>query len=75
VGGSNGREARLLFVLVLWKEAGWGWALRDFRGSFGVLDSDRADARYETFHGHKLDRLPFPCNLLPLPSILLSDGT
>lgn len=25
--------------LSLWKEAGWGWALWNFRGSFGVLDS------------------------------------
>jgi endoglucanase len=39
-----------------WKEAGWGWALWNFRGSFGVLDSGRADVQYEDFHGHKLDR-------------------
>jgi endoglucanase len=42
--------------LDLWREAGWGWALWNFRGSFGVLDSGRADVRYEDFHGHKLDR-------------------
>lgn len=42
--------------LDLWEEAGWGWALWNFRGSFGVLDSGRADVRYEDFHGHKLDR-------------------
>ncbi|HOM16163.1 MAG TPA: cellulase family glycosylhydrolase [Thermoguttaceae bacterium] len=42
--------------LTLWKEAGWGWALWNFRGSFGVLDSDRTDVAYEDFHGHKLDR-------------------
>lgn len=42
--------------LALWKEAGWGWALWNFRGSFGVLDSGRADVPYEEFHGHKLDR-------------------
>ena len=42
--------------LGLWKEAGWGWALWNFRGSFGVLDSQRADVAYEDFHGHKLDR-------------------
>ena len=42
--------------LTLWKEAGWGWALWNFRGSFGILDSGRADVDYETFHGHKLDR-------------------
>jgi hypothetical protein len=37
-------------------DAGWGWALWSFRGSFGILDSQRADVRYEDFHGHKLDR-------------------
>ncbi|HEY9171048.1 MAG TPA: cellulase family glycosylhydrolase [Verrucomicrobiae bacterium] len=42
--------------LDLWKEAGWGWALWNFRGSFGVLDSGRADVTYEEFRGHKLDR-------------------
>ena len=42
--------------LVLWKEAGWGWALWNLRGSFGVLDSGRSDVNYEDFHGHKLDR-------------------
>jgi aryl-phospho-beta-D-glucosidase BglC (GH1 family) len=39
-----------------WQEAGWGWAMWNFRGSIGVLDSDRPDAPYEDFHGHKLDR-------------------
>ena len=39
-----------------WREAGWGWALWNFRGSFGVLDSSRKDVEYEDFHGHKLDR-------------------
>jgi len=42
--------------LDLWKEAGWGWALWNLRGSFGVLDSNRRDVTYEDFHGHKLDR-------------------
>jgi endoglucanase len=39
-----------------WKQADWGWALWNFRGSFGILDSDRADVSYETWRGHKLDR-------------------
>lgn len=43
-------------LLGLWKEAGWGWALWNFRGSFGILDSDRKDVAYEDFRGHKLDR-------------------
>jgi len=42
--------------LALWKEAGWGWALWNLRGSFGVMDSERADVSYETWRGHKLDR-------------------
>jgi endoglucanase len=40
----------------LWKEAGWGNALWNLRGSFGVLDSERADVKYEDYKGHKLDR-------------------
>jgi hypothetical protein len=42
--------------LANWQKAGWGWALWNFRGSFGVLDSGRADVQYEDFGGHKLDR-------------------
>jgi endoglucanase len=42
--------------LDLWKDAGWGWSLWELRGSFGVLDSQRADVEYEEFRGHKLDR-------------------
>lgn len=33
-----------------------GMALWNFRGSFGIMDSDRTDVDYEDFHGHKLDR-------------------
>ncbi len=42
--------------LQLWKEAGWGWALWNLRGDFGVLDSNRTDVAYEDFRGSKLDR-------------------
>jgi aryl-phospho-beta-D-glucosidase BglC (GH1 family) len=42
--------------LELWKKAGIGWALWDFRGEFGVLDSERKDVEYEDWNGHKLDR-------------------
>ena len=42
--------------LANWKKAGWGWALWNFKGSFGILDSERADVPYEDFEGHKLDR-------------------
>lgn len=39
-----------------WQEAGWGWALWNLHGSFGILDSGRADVVYEEFRGHRLDR-------------------
>ena len=39
-----------------WKRAEMGWAMWNFRGAFGVLDSGRADVKYEPFEGHKLDR-------------------
>ncbi|MDR2755419.1 MAG: cellulase family glycosylhydrolase [Planctomycetaceae bacterium] len=39
-----------------WREAGWGYALWNFRGSFGIMDSGRTDVNYENFHGHQLDR-------------------
>jgi endoglucanase len=43
-------------ILSLWKEAGWGHALWNLKGTFGVLDSERSDVEYEDFKGHKLDR-------------------
>jgi len=33
-----------------------GFALWEFIGSFGILDSMRADVAYEDWHGRKLDR-------------------
>ncbi len=35
---------------------GIGFALWNFRGDFGILDSGRTDVDYERWHGHKLDR-------------------
>ncbi len=43
-------------MLPLWRAAGWGWSMWNFRGGFGVLDSNRKDVQYEDFMGHKLDR-------------------
>ena len=43
-------------LLTLWKEAGWGNAMWNLSGSFGILDSGREDVRYESYKGHKLDR-------------------
>ncbi len=33
-----------------------GYALWNFRGDFGILDSGRKDVEYEDWHGHKLDK-------------------
>lgn len=43
-------------VLDMLKNHNIGWALWNFRDTFGVLDSGRADVEYEDFNGHKLDR-------------------
>jgi len=32
-----------------------GYALWNFRGDFGILDSKREDVEYQNWHGHKLD--------------------
>ena len=42
--------------LEIWKENGWGWSLWNFRGNFGILDSERKDVDYEDYQGHQLDR-------------------
>ena len=42
--------------LELWESENLGWALWNLRGPFGVLDSGRADVRYEDWRGHALDR-------------------
>ncbi len=35
---------------------GIGFALWNFRGSFGIMDSGREDVDYKDWHGHKLDQ-------------------
>jgi len=42
-------------TLAEFKSAGWGWAMWNLKGSFGILDSNRPGAKYEDFEGHKLD--------------------
>lgn len=42
-------------VLEILTAANIGYALWNFRGSFGILDSDRPDVEYEDWRGHKLD--------------------
>lgn len=43
-------------VLEILSENGIGFALWEFVGSFGILDSGREDVEYEDWYGHKLDR-------------------
>ncbi len=43
-------------LLSLWKEVGWGHAMWNLKGDFGVLNSERADVKYEDYKGHQLDR-------------------
>jgi len=43
-------------VLDILTENQIGYALWNFRGDFGVLDSGRKDVEYEEWYGHKLDR-------------------
>lgn len=43
-------------VLDILSENGIGFALWNFKGSFGILDSGREDVEYEDWYGHKLDR-------------------
>ncbi len=38
------------------RSMGLGWALWNFTGPFGIIDSERSDVRYEAFHGRRLDR-------------------
>lgn len=33
-----------------------GWALWNFRGPFGVLDTERSGTKFEDWQGHNLDR-------------------
>lgn len=42
--------------LRLWQAEGWGWALWNLEGAFGILDSGREDVEYEVYRGRKLDR-------------------
>ncbi len=48
--------AWMLDLLSLWKDAGWGHALWNLKGTFGVLNSERSDVKYENYKGYKLDR-------------------
>ncbi len=42
-------------VIDILTKSGIGYALWNFRGDFGVLDSGRADVKYTDWYGHNLD--------------------
>jgi endoglucanase len=44
-------------VLEILTEHNIGYALWNFRGAFGIIDSGRKDVAYEDWHGHQLDRV------------------
>jgi len=43
-------------VISVLTENGIGYALWEFKGSFGIMNSERKDVDYEEWHGQKLDR-------------------
>jgi aryl-phospho-beta-D-glucosidase BglC (GH1 family) len=43
-------------VISILKENKIGYALWEFKGDFGILDSGRADVAYTDWYGHKLDK-------------------
>ncbi len=43
-------------MLKMYKTNNLSFALWEFRGTFGIFDSERSDVQYEDYQGHKLDR-------------------
>jgi aryl-phospho-beta-D-glucosidase BglC (GH1 family) len=43
-------------ILEIFNENKIGFALWNFRGDFGILDSERKDVNYVDWYGHKLDK-------------------
>ena len=43
-------------LFALYKEFGWGYALWEFQGAFGIVDHGRPGTRYEEYCGYKVDR-------------------
>ncbi len=44
-------------ALKMCEKHGWGWAMWNLDGKFGIVDTLRTDCTFEDFHGHKLDRM------------------
>ncbi|HEY0867362.1 MAG TPA: cellulase family glycosylhydrolase [Fimbriimonas sp.] len=40
----------------LWKEFGWGYAMWNFEGPFGIIGHRRPEARFEEVNGYRVDR-------------------
>lgn len=43
-------------VLAVFHQFGWGYAMWNFAGNFGLIDHRRPGARFETIHGYRVDR-------------------
>jgi len=52
----NGDALRWLGDLLgIWREAGWGWAMWNFEGPFGIIGHRREGARFEMRGGYPVD--------------------
>jgi endoglucanase len=38
-----------------WRDFGWGWAMWNFEGAFGIVDHGRPGARWEDIDGYRVD--------------------
>ena len=43
-------------LFAVYKEFGWGYAMWNFKGDFGIIGHDRPGVQYETIRGYKVDR-------------------
>lgn len=48
--------AFLADLSAFFRENNMGWALWNFTGSFGIMNSDRKDCSYQMYNGYRLDR-------------------
>jgi aryl-phospho-beta-D-glucosidase BglC (GH1 family) len=46
----------LIDLLHVFKEFGWGYAMWNFQGPFGIIEHGRAGARFELIDGYQVDR-------------------
>jgi len=43
-------------IIDLYRKYGWGYAMWEFEGGFGIIDHGRPGAKYERYHGYNVDR-------------------